>query len=131
MPALVGTVPYVAFDVPARAASVAAARRTVASFAEENGASRDVVERVRLAVTEAVNNAATHAFHGAGEVHVAADVEEGDLEIVVSDAGRGFQPGAAPGAGLGLLVIERCCDAFLVHNRIPTGVEVWMRFRLH
>jgi len=127
----VGTVPYIAFDVPASEASVGAARRAVAAFAEENGAPEDVVERVRLAVSEALNNAVTHAFAGSGgDVHVAADVEDRDLEVVVSDAGLGFRTGVSPGAGLGMLVIERCCDAFLVHNRVPTGVEVWMRFWL-
>ena len=83
---------------------------------------------MRLAVSEAVNNTVVHARDGI--VRVAADVEDDELEIVVSDEGLGFRPGASPGAGLGLMVIERCCDAFLVRDQIPCGVEVWMRFAL-
>lgn len=128
---LVKAVPYIAFDVTAEAASAAVVRRAVADFAIENGASGEIADRVRLALSEALNNAITHAFpDDGGSVHVAADVEDGDLEVVVTDDGLGFRPGASPGMGLGLLVIERCCDAFLVRNRIPRGVEVWMRFWL-
>jgi anti-sigma regulatory factor (Ser/Thr protein kinase) len=127
MVAPVGIVPYIAFDLAADAESVGGARRTVADFATENGASVEIVERVRLAVTEAINNAVTHA---GGSIHVAADIEDGDLEVVVADEGPGFLPGESPGFGLGLLVIERSCDVFLVRNRIPQGVEVWMRFWL-
>jgi stage II sporulation protein AB (anti-sigma F factor) len=127
----VGIVPYIAFDMATDAGNVGEARRTVASFAAENGASTEIVERVRQALTEALNNAVIHAFPGrAGNVHVAADVEDGDLEVVVSDDGTGFLPGETPGFGLGLLVIERSCDVFLVRNRVPHGVEVWMRFWL-
>jgi anti-sigma regulatory factor (Ser/Thr protein kinase) len=128
---LVDAVPYIAFELPAEATGAAVVRRAVAEFAIANGAGEEVADRVRLAVSEAFNNAITHAFPmDDGSVHVAADVEDGDLEVVVSDDGLGFRPGVSPGMGLGLLVIERCCDVFLVRNRIPQGVEVWMRFWL-
>ena len=123
----VGSVPYIVLDRAAVASSVGELRRAVAAFAAEHGADGEILERVRLAVSEAVNNTVVHA---GGIVRVAADVEDDELEIVVSDEGLGFRPGPSPGAGLGLLVIERCCDAFLVRDQIPHGVEVWMRFDL-
>ena len=131
MVASVGSVPYIALDRAAVAASVGDIRRALADFAAEHGADLDTLHRVRLAVSEAVNNAVMHAFATpGGTVRVAADVEDEALEIVVSDDGLGFTPRTTPGTGLGLVVIERCCDAFLVREQVPHGVEVWMRFDL-
>jgi anti-sigma regulatory factor (Ser/Thr protein kinase) len=131
MAGFVGNVPHIAFDLAPEEASVGTARRAITAFAAENGASDDLLGRVAIALSEALSNAVSHAFaeHG-GSVQIAADVEDGDLEVVVADDGLGLRPGDGPGLGLGLLLIERCSDVFLVRNRLPQGVEVWMRFWL-
>jgi stage II sporulation protein AB (anti-sigma F factor) len=127
----VAAVPYVSLKLETAAHNVGAGRRAVTAFAAEHGADGDMLELIAIAVTEALNNAVIHAYPDRdGTVEVAADVEDGDLEIVVCDDGDGFRPGVSPGMGLGLLLIERCADVFLVRNRIPSGVEVWMRFAL-
>jgi len=127
----VAPVPYVTLEVEAEPRSIRSGRRAVTAFAADHGAPAATVERIAIAVTEALNNAVVHAYpDGGGTMQVAADVEDGDLELVVCDAGDGFRAGVSPGMGLGLLLIESCCDVFLVRNRIPSGVEVWMRFSL-
>jgi anti-sigma regulatory factor (Ser/Thr protein kinase) len=126
----VARVPYIALDVAAVDVSVGEIRRAVAAFAAEHGASRDELERIRIATSEAVTNVVMHAGGHGGLVHLAADIEDGELEVVVSDDGDGFRRGPSGGSGLGLGIIERSADTFLVRDRLPRGVEVWMRFAL-
>jgi anti-sigma regulatory factor (Ser/Thr protein kinase) len=123
-------VPSIALEMPAEPRSVALARRQVLRFAEENGADPFTLRRIAVSVSEAVTNAIVHAYAQGfdGLVHVEADFEDGDLEIVVLDDGDGFAPGETAGYGLGLGVIAGSADALLLRNRIPSGTEVWMRF---
>ena len=125
-------VPSMALDLRAEPRSVAAARRQLLAFATEQGAAGEILERLRLAVSEAVTNAVVHAYPAGfdGLVHVEADVEDGDLEVVVLDDGDGFRTDAGPGLGLGMGVITQTADDLMVRDRIPSGVEVWMRFVL-
>lgn len=126
-------VPVLTIRLPATPDRVRDARAAVGRFAAMHGASDGVGHRVELAVGEAVANVIVHAYANlgaAGSVEVAADIEQGDLEVVVADAGLGFRSGPAPGAGLGLLIVERCADAFAIRERADGGVEVWLRFHL-
>src|SRR5215208_6191787 len=94
-------VPLVSLDVEAVAASVSAARRRMVAFAADLGANRELQARVALAVSEAATNVVVHAYPDAGPrpLHVAADFEEGDLEVVVADQGEGLRTGRSPGLG--------------------------------
>jgi anti-sigma regulatory factor (Ser/Thr protein kinase) len=87
---------------------------------------------LRLAVSEAVGNAVLHAYDEGerGEIHFAADIEDGSLEIVISDDGHGFRSGSSEGLGLGLGIIANVCADFSIRQRAPRGTEVWMRFLL-
>jgi anti-sigma regulatory factor (Ser/Thr protein kinase) len=126
-------VPFIALEHEAVPESVGKIRRAVAAFVAEHGASRALRDRISSAVGEAASNAVVHAYpdgDGHRPLSVQADIEDGDIEVVVLDAGEGFRTNPAPGYGLGLAMIERSTDDFLIRNRIPGGVEVWMRFRL-
>lgn len=127
-------VPLVTFELPAEARSVGTARRWMRSFATEHGGGRDIQDRVSSALTEAVANAVLHAYDapGAGAIAVAADIEDGALEIVVLDWGAGLRasPSDAHGVGVGFGIIANCADAFAIRERLPQGIEVWMRFEL-
>jgi serine/threonine-protein kinase RsbW len=127
------TVPCVSMDVDAVARSVREVRRRLVAFAGEVGADRDLQGRVALAVTEAASNVVLHAYSGrpSRPLSVAADFEDGDLEVVVADEGDGLRPGPSPGMGAGLAVIAETCDEFIVRERDAKGVELWMRFRVH
>jgi serine/threonine-protein kinase RsbW len=125
-------VPLVSLDADAVARSVGDVRRRLVAFACELGADRDLQARVALAVTEAATNVVMHAYRDAGPrpLHVTADFEDGDLEVVVADEGEGLRPRRSPGLGAGLGIIAETSDEFVVREREPAGVELWMRFHL-
>jgi anti-sigma regulatory factor (Ser/Thr protein kinase) len=117
-------------DVPAEPGAIGVLRRTLGEFARRHGAGPRLAERMELAVSEAVTNVVRHAY-AAGEpggVSFAADAEERDLQVVVSDCGRGLHEDASHGAGLGLRIIATVSDDFAVSARPEGGLEVWMRF---
>jgi anti-sigma regulatory factor (Ser/Thr protein kinase) len=100
-------------------------------FAEANGAHGQALAAIELAVSEAVANVVVHAYPGGtGDVTVFADVENRELELVVTDDGEGFRTEPAPGLGLGLGLMRQSATAFEVRDRPLGGVEVWLRFAL-
>lgn len=122
-------VPVITFELPAVAASVAAARHRLLAFAQEHSRDLDLHQRVALAITEAFTNAVVHAYHdldaGDRELCVSADIDDHALECVIVDRGHGFQADSASG---GLGIMAACADRFEIRERIPDGTEVWMRF---
>ncbi len=118
---------------PARPASVPAARAAVAAFAARNGATDVELDRVRLAVSEAVTNAVVHAYPpgSPGPVQVMVALAGPALSVMVADDGCGL--GAAretPGLGLGLNLIEDSCDSLTLGASRSGGTRLEMRFLL-
>jgi anti-sigma regulatory factor (Ser/Thr protein kinase) len=130
---IVKPVPVISFALPARPLSVRTARRWLRAFAGEHGGDRELQDRIAIALSEAVANAALHAYTELppGPVHITADIEDGTLEIVVADDGGGLtaSPSDEIAAGLGLSLIARSTDGFAIRERATGGTEVWMRFR--
>ena len=112
--------------------AVGIVRHRVASKAATLGAHADVLERVRLAVTEAVTNVVVHAYREApepGEVTVVAEHENAGMTVVVSDDGLGLLPRVdSPGLGLGLGLMAQVTDDFDIRTRAAGGVEVRLHF---
>jgi serine/threonine-protein kinase RsbW len=133
MGALSFVVPSTSLDVEAVARSVRDVRRRVVAFAAEVGADRDLQARVALAVSEAATNVVMHAYRGSASrpMHVAADFEDGGLEVVVADVGEGLRPRRSPGLGAGLGIIAETCDEVVVREREGAGIELWMRFHVN
>ena len=124
-------VPYLTIAGHVSAAEVAGIRRRVRAFAAQHGASPREVFAIGLAVGEAVVNSIMHGYDGGGgEVRVEVDLEDGDLEVVVADGGRGFTTSPSEGLGLGLAFVRSGSTAFEIRDRPLGGVEVWMRFAL-
>jgi len=133
MPALSVLVPCTSFELDGIARSVTEVRGRVVAFAAEVGADRELQARVALAVSEAAANVVMHAYpdrRGSRPLRVAADFEDGDLEVVIADEGTGLRPRRSPGLGAGLGIIAETCDRFIVRERDGTGVELWMRFHV-
>jgi anti-sigma regulatory factor (Ser/Thr protein kinase) len=126
------SVPYLGFGRPALPETAGEARRRIKEFAAAHGAPRRLQADIALAVTEAVTNVIVHAYPrgSVGTLSIAADIEEGELEIVVTDEGQGFRPGTSPGLGIGLSIIAETASDFAIREHQPRGIELWMRFDL-
>jgi serine/threonine-protein kinase RsbW len=112
--------------------TVPTARRELTEFAAAAGATKEELDSVRLAVSEALTNAVLHAYRGGpGEVHVSAAVAEEELWVLIGDDGFGLHAGGeSPGLGIGLVLIAELTDSFSIVNRSSGGTEVRMRFTL-
>ena len=115
---------------PATPASVPDARHDLIAYAAEAGVTHDQLDRIRLAVSEAVTNAVRHAYRETtGAVHVMASATGGELWILVLDEGCGHQtPATDPGLGWGLALIADACDDFVLAERAEGGTAARMRF---
>jgi anti-sigma regulatory factor (Ser/Thr protein kinase) len=119
-------------EFPAVAASLRPIRHAVAESAAQAGGSPDTVAGAVWAANEAATNAIVHAYDGGSEeavITLTVGAEDGWLDVVVRDAGSGFNPRRhSPGVGLGLALIAQFADEFQL--REGEGTEVRMRFRL-
>jgi stage II sporulation protein AB (anti-sigma F factor) len=124
---------------PALPETVPRVRERLTALAADAGATKDQMERIRLAVSEAVTNAVVHAYgegrgpHGEsrGRIHLMAAVASDELWILVGDDGCGLQRRSnRPGIGMGLALIAKASDEFSILKRSSGGTEVRMRFRL-
>lgn len=129
---MIGTRESLEETLPAAAESVPRARQLVAAFARQAGLTGQRLDMLRLAVSEAVTNVVVHAYRGrSGTVRVAAAIASGELWVLVSDSGCGYQtPPATPGLGLGLMLMADACDEFVIAERAEGGTEARMQFVL-
>ena len=117
---------------PAIPEAVPTARNTLTEFACDAGATEERLDAIRLATSEAITNAVIHAYEltERGEVHVSASYVEGELWVLVSDAGHGMRRrDDSPGLGLGLALVAQLADEFQILSR-GSGTELRMRFDL-
>ena len=111
------------------------AREAVRAFAADQGADADTLAAIELCVSEAVSNAALHAYRKLGRrgpVEVEARRPEGYLCVYVRDHGCGFRRREdSPGLGLGLSLIDQTAtEVDLREPRGGGGTELLMRFEL-
>lgn len=89
--------------------------------------SSELIDRIVLAMNEAVTNAVTHAYRGSapGSVRVTADVTPDDI-LCVSVADQGTWRPARPTEGIGgrgVLMMQECVDRVLI-ERTSRGTTV-------
>jgi anti-sigma regulatory factor (Ser/Thr protein kinase) len=111
------------------------ARRQVVREAREAGASPEALAAIELAVSEASTNAVVHACPSPGtrgETFTVATASQGtSFSVWVLDEGRGDVPShPRPGAGLGLKLMARLCERFLIGVLNDGRTQVEMRFDL-
>lgn len=122
----------VRLTLPARPENVAVVRHVLGAFSEALDLAPDMVEDMRLAVTEACTNVVRHAYHDGdhGTIDVVVRPSADGLELIVSDDGRG--PGPSPdmaGPGLGLPLIAALADSVDLRHGPRRGSRLAMSFR--
>lgn len=115
--------------------AVGTLRSELVVFAEQEGASDEVREAIRLAASEALTNAVVHAYreHEDGVMGVEAWQDDAQRLVVrICDEGSGLMPRpGTSGMGLGLGLMAQLADDFRIANREGSpGTVVSMRFAL-
>src|SRR4051794_23224498 len=127
----------IARSVPAIPENVSALRHAITELAERAGASERASGDVALAVGEACGNVVLHAYPPGetGPLILEARVRNGqaDLEVVVTDMGRGIVPRPdSTGLGLGLPLMTTLAKHLTITDGDGgQGTEVRMLFELH
>jgi serine/threonine-protein kinase RsbW len=98
----------VRLTLPARPENVAVVRHVLGAFAESLHLPPNVVDDMRLAVTEACTNVVRHAYDGGdpGPLEIIIRPAGEMIDVIVSDRGRGLAPSpdqAGPGLGMSLI----------------------------
>jgi serine/threonine-protein kinase RsbW/stage II sporulation protein AB (anti-sigma F factor) len=126
--------PYVSW--PATPESIADARSEIAARGREAGAGGELLDDIKLAVSEACSNAVMHAYvtpqRRAERFAIATAARGGRFEVWVADEGRGAEP-AEPtlgGGGLGLGLMAALSPAMTVGRLRDGGTQVHLRFTL-
>jgi serine/threonine-protein kinase RsbW len=122
----------VRLTLPARPENVAVVRHVLGAFAEALQLPADLVEDMRLAVTEACTNVVRHAYEGdeTGPIDVVIRPDGDRLDLIVSDRGRGIGPSSdVDGPGLGLPLISALADSVELERLPIRGSKVAMSFR--
>lgn len=123
--------------IPSDADYVRLVRLALAGLGARLKFSYDEIEDLKLAVTEACNNAILHAADGKG-VRVRCEQVHGYLEITVTDAGPGFRGDPREAAlkeelaenGLGFFLMQALMDEVACEPAGERGTVVRLRKRL-
>jgi serine/threonine-protein kinase RsbW len=120
----------VRLTLPASPENVAVIRHVLGAFAEALQLPADLVEDMRLAVTEACTNVVRHAYaDGEGTIEVAVRPGPDAVRISIEDHGRGTGPSPdTNGPGLGLPLIAALTDAVEIERAPNVGSRVSMSF---
>jgi anti-sigma regulatory factor (Ser/Thr protein kinase) len=120
----------VRLTLPARPENVAVVRHVLGAFAEALSLPPELIEDMRLAMTEACTNVVRHAYEGDGPLEVIIRPAGDRLELIVSDHGAGMGPSAdLAGPGLGLPMIAALADTLELEHAPRRGSRVSMSFR--
>lgn len=134
-PGVGGEVPAASWVLPAEAVSVCVLRRRVVAFATEHGVPAQLAGDLGLASSEALTNAAVHAFRdrvtpGFMTASIKVDSVAGRITVLVADDGIGLTPRAdSPGAGLGLPLVATLARLLTIRPGTDgRGTQVCMTF---
>ena len=124
----------VKLTLPARPENVSVIRHVLGAFAEALRLPDDLVEDLRLAVTEACTNVVRHAYppEQPGPVEISIVPSEDQVSVVVADFGRGIGSSSdTTGPGLGLPLIAAISDEVELQPVPGGGSRVAMTFARH
>lgn len=121
--------------VPATAAQMGLIRAELAEYADGIGMSASGIENAQTIATEACGNSIKHAYGDAsdGSIELTANVEDGELRLLVRDFGVGVGPRnttTSPSLHAGLSIIGALSDSFRLSSRRGVGTEIEARLPL-
>ena len=131
LPVMERTTTDVKLTLPARPENVSVIRHVLGAFAEALLLPDELIEDLRLAVTEACTNVVRHAYpvDVAGPVEISIRPTDEFVSVVVADHGRGIGTSSdTTGPGLGLPLIAALSDSFELRGSAGQGTEVRMTF---
>ena len=126
----------VALTIPARAEYIALCRLALTGIARTRALQDEVVDDLKLALTEACSNSVRHAYEEGrdGVVEVSYRLAEDRIVVEVTDDGAGFDPSVLERAqqeldegGLGIAVIRAVTDELEI-GPSPNGGGSRLRF---
>ncbi|MBS4219434.1 anti-sigma B factor RsbW [Bacillus sp. FJAT-49711] len=133
---------YIEMKIPAMPEYVGVIRLTLSGIASRMGFTYDLIDDLKIAVSEAITNAVQHAYKKdeGGEIVVGFGLYQDRLEVMVADSGKSFDLNKARDemgpynensqieflreGGLGLYLIESLMDEVKIHHN--EGVTVFM-----
>jgi anti-sigma regulatory factor (Ser/Thr protein kinase) len=121
----------VKLTLPARPENVAVVRHVLGAFADSVHLPDELIEDLRLAVTEACTNVVRHAYPDGdpGAVEISIEPRDERVRIVVADTGRGIGTSSdTSGPGLGLPLIAAIADTIDLQSAPGGGCRVAMTF---
>lgn len=139
--------PFVSITIPAEAEYLDIVRLSLYSFATKAGFSFEEIEDMKVAVSEACNNAILHAYEDTdtGMIDLRLENDGEQLVITVQDYGHSFvntgvSGGGVPGkqeeiselsvGGLGIFLMEALMDEVQVHTDDIAGTKIVLSKRL-
>jgi serine/threonine-protein kinase RsbW len=121
-------------EYPAVAGSVRHARDAVAELVGRLNVRGELIDDVRLAVSEAATNVVMHAYEQGSEAPtftVVVVLSRGQMTVLVEDEGCGLEsPTKSPGLGAGLRVMRKVAAEARFRERDSGGSSVQLSFRL-
>ena len=130
---------HVSLEFPSRSANEGFARTAAACFAAQLDPTLEEINDVKTAVSEAVTNAIVHGYPDSiGKISLRCRIlEDGSLEIVVRDWGKGipdvekareplYTTGGEERSGMGFTIMESFMDKLTVRSKPGAGTTVVM-----
>ena len=126
----------VRLTIPARAEYIALCRLALTGLSRLQDFGEEVLEDLKLAITEACTNSVRHAYDEGtpGTVEIVYELHPNKLVIEVSDEGGGFDPDVRVGSepalnegGLGIAIIRAIADEVEIGPQ-PDGKGSRLRF---
>lgn len=129
--------PTLRLALPAVAENIAVIRHALAGVAAEAGASKELIDDIKTAASEAATNGVQHAYpieSETGNLEVSAELRDRFFEVSIRDFGIGIQPrpleSDQPSLRVGLALIGALSDSFEVRGRQGEGTEIRLGFDL-
>lgn len=122
------------FSVPGKPEYVGPIRMAISCLANSFGFDIEAIEDIKVAVSEACNNAVCHRSSGSGEYEVSCQLLEDRFVVSVFDSGGGYNVEAykEPNfenpreGGFGLYIIKALMDEVDIFTEVGIGTRIQM-----